>query len=230
MQSTIDERALDDLDFPSLPKRLLWVFVSPGKLNEHLAENPKWFAAMAVTALVIGIGMAAIPIEIFIEAQRMAALERGQEFPDLPEQAVTAMRFVIPGFTVLSTFLFNFVFAGLYTLMFAFILGDEGRYKQYLAVLAHSWFIAAVFSLALTPLRISTENPQFTVNLGSFLLFLPDGYFLNIFRALDLSQIWSTLVFAQGAHAIDRRRSVGSAAAIAMTVLLGFALIAARFI
>lgn len=230
MDSTVDEKELDDQDFPSLPKRLLYVFVSPGKLTEHLAENPKWVGAMAATALLIGFSMTLIPVEIFLEMQRQAALERGAEFPEMPDQALQAMRFVIPGLTVLSSVVFSFVFAGLYTVIFAFILGDEGRFKQYLAVLAHAWFIAAVFSLAVTPLRISTGNPQFTVNLGSFFFFLPDGYLLNVFRALDLSQIWSTFVFAQGAHAIDRRRGVGSAATIALIVLLAFALVAARFL
>ena len=71
-------------------------------------------------------------------------------------------------------------------------------------------------------------DPQFTLNVASF-FFLPDGYLLKVFRALDLAQIWSMLVFAQGAHAIDKRRSFGSAAAIALTVMLGITLVAARF-
>ena len=156
-------------------------------------------------------------------------MERGVDFPELPQRMRDLMRFVFPTFAVLSTVLFTFVFAGLYTLIFAFILGDEGRFKQYLAMLAHAWFIAAVFGLLVAPLRIATENPQFTLNLASFFFFLPDGYFLNVLRALDLSQIWATLVFAQGAHAIDRRRGFGSAAAVGLGVLLAFALVAGRF-
>ena len=139
-----------------------------------------------------------------------------------------AMRFVFPSIAVLSTLVFALIFAGFYTLVFAFILGDDGRFKQYLAVLAHSWFIAALFGLLLTPLRLSPGDPQFTLNVASF-FFLPDGYLLKVFRALDLAQIWSMLVFAQGAHAIDKRRSFGSAAAIALTVMLGITLVAARF-
>jgi hypothetical protein len=46
---------------------------------------------------------------------------------------------------------------------------------------------------------------------------------------LDLSQIWSTLVFAQGAHAIDPRRSFGSALGIGLTLMLFIALILANF-
>lgn len=223
----VEER---DSELPSLPRRLLHVFVSPGKLGEQLAETPKWLGALVVSALLIGISTALIPIEVFVEMQRAAAMERGAPMPDMPQGAIDAMRIGFPAFAVLSTFLFAFAFAGLYTLVFAFILGDEGRFKQYLAVLTHSWFIAALFSLLLTPLKIQAGDPQFTLNLASFLFFLPDGYILNVFRALDITQIWSTLVFAQGAHAIDARRSFGSAAAIGLVVLLAFALVAANFL
>jgi hypothetical protein len=178
---------------------------------------------------VVTLSSALIPPEIMMEAQRAAALERGAELPPFSEDTLRLMRVVIPLTTALATCVFTFLFAGVYTVIFAFVLGDEGRYVQYLAVLAHSWFIAALFGLALTPLRIYTENPQFTVNFASFFLFLPDGYPLSVLRALDLSQIWSTLVFAQGAHAIDPRRSFGSALGIGLTLMLFIALILANF-
>ena len=229
MDPTVAENQLPDPDLPSLPKRLLYVFVSPGKLTELLREDPKWIAALLTSTTLIGLSIAFIPVEVFFEAQRQAALERGADFPEVPEQMLSVMRYVIPLGAVLSTFVISVIFAGLYTLVFAFILGDEGRFKQYLAVLAHSSFIPAVFAVLATPLRLSTGDPQFTLNLGSFLFFLPDGYLFNVFRALDLTQIWSTLVIAQGVHAIDKRRSFGSAAAILLTILLAFALVAARF-
>lgn len=222
--------AAGDADLPPLPLRLLQVFVSPGVLAERLAVTPKWLTALLVSAVVVGLATLLIPVDVFLEAQRAAAIERGATMPEMPEVAVNAMRVAIPAFATLSIFVFALVFAGLYTLVFAFVLGDEGRFKQYLAVLAHSWFIAALFSLLLTPLKIRTGDPQFTLNLASFFFFLPDGYVLDVFRALDITQIWSTLVFAQGVHAIDRRRSFSSAATICLIVLLAFALVAAIFL
>ena len=140
------------------------------------------------------------------------------------------MRVFIPLSTMLSTVVFSFVFAGLYTLIFAFILGDEGSFKQYLAALSHAWFIAAFLGLLITPLKIAAGDPQLTLNLGLFMPFLPEGYIQNLFRLLDITQIWSTLVIAQGAHAIDSRRSFGSAAAILLTITLLFIGVVARFV
>lgn len=214
---------------PSLPSRLVAVFVSPGKLMRQLAVEPKWGAALLVTMSVVALSVTLIPVEIYVEMNRQFALERGAEFPEMSEGALNAMRIGIPVGGVLTMLVFTFLFSGIYTVIFAFVLGDEGRYTQYLAVVTHAWFIAGLFGLLVTPLRISTGDPQFTVNLASFFFFLPDGYFLNVLRAMDFSQIWSTLVIAQGVHSIDRRRSFGSAAMILMVLLLGVAMIAARF-
>lgn len=214
---------------PALPARLAAVFFSPGRLMRQLTGTPAWLGALFVSAAVVGLSMLLIPAELFIEAQREAALERGVELPEMTERAMLAMRIVIPTTMVVVTLAMSFFFAGLYTVIFAFVLGDEGRYVQYLAAVTHAWFIAALFGLLVTPLRISTGDPQLTLNLGSFFFFLPDGYFLNVLRVLDLTQIWSTLVIAQGAHAIDRRRSFGSATAILLVILVGVALVVGRF-
>lgn len=217
-------------DLPALPRRLLQVFINPGRLCEQLAEKPRWAGALVVSAVLIGSSMLLIPVEVFMEAQRAAAMERGTSMPDMPQSAMNVMRVAVPAVTVVFTVVIAFFFAGLYTIVFAFVLGDEGRFVQYLAVLTHAWFIAALFSLLLTPLKIQAGDPRFTLNLASFLFFVPDGYVLNVFRALDITQIWSTLVVAQGAHAIDPRRSFGSAATIGLIILLAFALVAANFL
>ena len=226
---TLEGPAPDDVALPSLPMRLAQVFYSPGHLMEALAERPRWVGPLLLSSLLVALSVALVPTEILIEAQRQAALERGGELPRMGEEALRFMRVVIPVTSALAIILFSFVFAGVYTVVFAFVLGDEGRYKQYLAAVTHAWFIAAVLGLLVTPLRIAMEDPQYTLNLASFFFFLPDGYLYNVLRALDLTQIWSTLVIAQGAHAIDARRSFKSAAIICLSVLLVIALVIAAF-
>jgi hypothetical protein len=214
---------------PSLPRRLLAVFFSPGDLVERLAREPRWLTALLAAAFLIGLSVALIPVDIFIEMNREAAMERGAELPEMGERARNFMRFVIPVGSVLTTLLITGVLASVYTVVFAFLLGDEGRFVQYLAVLSHAFFIPALFGLLLTPLRVSTGDPQLTLNLASFFFFLPDGYLFKVLKVFDLTQIWSTLVIAQGAHAIDRRRSFTSAAAILLVIFTAMALVVARF-
>ena len=213
---------------PPFYKRLIDLFFSPGKLGDDLAANPVWAAALILTTALIVTSIALIPPEIFVEMQRQAILQSGREVPVMPDSVMEVMRWVTPIAAGLSVFVFTFIFAGLYALIFAFIMGDEGKYRQYLAVTAHAMIIPAFAGLMITPLRISTENPNLTLNFASFMFFLSDGYLLNFFKAMDLTSIWSGLVIAMGAHSIDNRRSFASAAMvpIGLTVVIG--LIAAR--
>lgn len=226
--ATVPDEARPPL--PPLPARLGQVVFSPGRLTAALAEDPKWAGALLVTVALATLQMALIPPEMFAEAQRQAALGAGRDFPEMSREALGFIRIFAPLATALATVVFTFLFAGLYGFVFAFVLGDEGRFRQYLAMAAHGWVIPAIVGLLLTPLRLSTGDPQLSLNLASFALFLPDGYWLGVLRYMDLTQIWATLVVAQGAHAIDPRRSFAGAAAILLCILLALALALAAVI
>jgi len=215
---------------PGLATRVLDVFFNPGKLAEALAAKPVWAGALLVGALLIVVQTSLIPVEVWEAMFREAALQRSQPMPEGFAMGGTFMRLSAVVGGAIGWFVFAFLMAGITTLVFAFILGDEGRYRQYLSVLAHAWLIPALVGLAMVPLRISESNPQLTLNLGSFFFFLPDGYLLKVFTMLDLSQLWAWLVVAQGASVIDPRRSFTSAAIILFGFSLAMAMIFAPFV
>ena len=213
-----------------LPRRLLDAFVSPGRMTREVAEHPRWLGALLLCIALIALSTWLTPPELFAEMQRRAALERGVDFAPPTDRALRTIHVasVVGGSVAFA--LISFFLAGLYTVIFAFILGDEGRFKQYMAVFAHASFIPALITLPLVPLRVAAEDAQFGVNLASFAFFLPSGYLLNVLRMMDLTQIWSTLVVALGVSAIDPRRSFGSAAAVLLGIQLAVALVVARFL
>ncbi len=214
----------------ALPRRLLDTIFSPTKMVREVAEQPRWVGALLVCLALVAFSTWLIPPELFAEAQRRAALERGVEFPPLTDRTLRTFHVIAVVGGAAAFAVIAFLLSGLYTLIFAFILGDEGRYTQYLAVFAHASVIPALVSVPLAPLRIATGDAQFSLSLASFATFLPSGYLLNVLRLMDLTQIWATLVIALGAGAIDRRRSFASASAVVLTILLGFALVVARFL
>lgn len=214
---------------PSFPRRVVDVFVSPGHLARALAAHPLWGAALLTGAVLVVLQVGLIPLEIWEASFRRIMLEQGQD-PGAVATGAGLMRLwsMIAG--GLAWFAFAFVLTGLFTAVFAFVLGDEGRYVQYLSVLSHAWLIPAVVGLALVPLRIAQEDPQLTLSVGTFFFFLPEGYLLRVLSFLDLSQLWALLVVAQGAHAIDPRRSFASAAAILFALNLALAMVLAPFV
>jgi hypothetical protein len=213
-----------------LLSRLLFVFVDPARVMRELAARPRWLGALLASAALGALALSLLPVELLLEANRQEALARGIEMPEISDRALTVMRVSMPIVAAVSTTLFVTVFALLYAVVFAFVLGDEGAYKHHLAVVAHAWFIPLAISLLLVPVRIAIGDLRFTLNAGAFFPFLGEGYFYNVLRALDLTQIWATLVIAQGVHAIDPRRSFRSAATVLTVFLLLWTLVIARFI
>lgn len=215
---------------PALWRRLLDAFFSPGKMVSDVAARPRWIGALLVCLALLALATWLLPPELFAEAQRRAALARGVEAPPMTDRGLQTLHLIATLGGAMGFAVITFILSGLYTVIFAFVLGDEGGFKQYLAIFVHAAIIPALLSLPLVPLRIATGDAQFNLSLASFVLFLPGSYFLNVLRMMDLTQIWSSLVVAAGARAIDRRRSFASAAAILLGIQLVVALIVARFL
>jgi hypothetical protein len=223
---THDEEAAP---LPPFHKRVVDVFFNPGRLARALRDHPVWAVAMVVGAVLVGLQLALIPTDVLVEARRQALLRAGQQMPALTPRMETIIRWSAPIAGMISTPVMEFILAGVVTLLFAFILGDEGRYRQYLAVLSHSWLIPAVVEFVFLPLKIAEKNPQMTVSLGTFCFFLPEGYLLKVMSMMSLSQIWAWLVVAAGVHAINPKRRVATAAAALIILNLVIVMIFAIF-
>lgn len=197
----------------NLPGRLIQTVFSPGRLGEELARRPVWGGALAVVVLLGMLQMLLIPAELWEELMREATLERGGEVP--PWMGTFMRYFRVVGAPVAMT-IYIVVKGGLTALIFAFVLGDEGRFRQYVSVVAHSQVVPAAIGLLLVYPRVLTGNVEMTLNAGVFFSFLPEGYPLRLFTALDLTQLWAWVIVAHGAHAIDTRRSLTSAVTVVM--------------
>lgn len=213
---------------PPLPpfyKRFVDAFFNPARLGRALKDHPAWFVAMLAGAILATAMYVLIPADVWAEMQRQALLRSGQQIQEIPASAQTFTRWIryISGF--IGVPISEFVFAGVVTLIFAFIMGDEGKYKQYLAVVCHAWLIMMTLELLLVPLKISQGSPQATVSVGTFFFFLSEGYLLKALNLLALSKLWTSLVVAAGVHAIDPKRKFVTAATVLITlnVIMAFA-------
>ena len=215
----------DEPRIDALPARLINVFISPGRVMNQIAERPDWMGVLALTTLISAISAAFIPVDLIVETMRQRMIEQGVSVGDFGEAQRNVLRYGrIPG-TIVGTLLLQFGIAALYSVIFIFVLGDEGRYKQYLAAVSHGWFIPVLIGVLLLPLVIQTENLELRLTVDVFIVgFFEPGFVRNVAKLLDLTVIWSILVIAQGAHAIDRRRSFSSAAAIMLTIFFMYAI------
>ena len=121
------------------------------------------------------------------------------------------------------------VFAGVVTVFLAFLLGHEGTYRQYLAVVAHAHLISATSGVLLLPLRIAAEDTQLLLSLGAFARFLEAGYVLRFLSFLDLFGLWAWLLVGLGAARIGPKESWVGGTVIVMLIPLTMAAVIAIF-
>lgn len=212
-------------ELPSLPTRVLNVFFMPGELMAGLKDKPAWAGALVFGAVLSVLSAVLLPAEIFEATMRQAMLERGGTVPDDLETMARIGRVVGVVGAAVFWLIFAAVMAGLVTLIFAFILGDGGSYRQYLAVLAHALLISAVGALATLPLRISAQDASMMLSIGTFMPFLEEGYFVRVVNLLDLFGLWSWAIVGIGVAALEPKRGVGTAIAIVMVIPVAMALI-----
>jgi hypothetical protein len=201
------------------PKRIVEVFFSPGRLVEALARHPLWAAALALGAVIAIVQVLVIPAHVWDAMIREQMMARGQDASAFPGSTSLVRIFALVGGTFVY-FVMALLTAGIVTVVFAFVLGDEGRFKQYFAILTHALLIPAIVGLALVPLKIAQSDLRLTLNVGTFLFFLPEGYLLKWATMMDLSMLWAWLVVAQGARAVDPKRSFGSAAGVTIGIFV----------
>lgn len=207
-------------EVPSLFKRVLDVFVSPASLFDALRAKPVWGGALLLGALLVVVSAVVVPTELYEEMMREQIIQSGQEMPEGFEMSgmIPKIFGAIGGF--IWWMIFSALIAGVVTLVFGFMLGDEGRFKQYLSVTTHAILIMAVSTLLLTPLRIMSGDLQMSFSVGTFLVFLEEGTFLRTMLGfLDLFMLWSFAVLGLGVSRMDDDRG----AAGPIVFLLGVA-------
>lgn len=200
-------------------RRLAQLFYEPGRLGDALAATPAWFGALAVGALFIALGTGLIPGEIWAEWSRSQMVASGREVPEgVGEMGGTVYRIASAIGGPIFWFLWAFVMAGIVTVIFAFLLGDEGSYKRYLAMTAHALVIAALGTVVTVPLKIAQSDPQLTLNVGTFFGDLGSGWLGRFLSGLDLFGLWSTIVLGILVSRVDPRRTAGSAVTVLLAI------------
>ena len=192
---------------PGLLRRYFRVFYSPDLLFQGLRSRPAWAGAMFLGACLAASGTLLLPPELTLATIREQMLAQGQPVPPAFTNQVGWVRFAFAAAPFIFWGVLMAIFAGLVMVFFAFLLGHEGTYKQYLAVVVHAHLISATSTVLLLPLRIIGEDAQLLLSLGSFAVFLDDGYMLRLLSFLDLFGLWAWTLVGLGAARIGRKES-----------------------
>ena len=214
---------------PGIFGRYIRVFTSPDTLFRGLRERPDWLGAMLLGSCLVLAGTILLPPELTIAAMRERMLETGQPVPPGLADQMAVFRYAGAAAAFVFWGMLLTIYAGLIMGFFAFLLGHEGTYRQYLAVVAHAQLIQATSTVLMVPLRIAGEDAQLLLSLGAFAVFLEPGYLLRFLSFLDLFGLWGWVLVGLGVARIGRKESWAGASVIVMIIPLTMAALFAFF-
>lgn len=229
MNAAGEEHTDQEATGPGLFSRYLRVFVAPDLLFQGLRTRPDWAGALLLGGCLVLAGTVLIPPELLVATLRERMLAQGQALPPGFADQMALIRFAGAAAAFVFWSISLAIFAGVVMVFFAFLLGHEGSYRQYLAVVAHAHLISATSGLLLLPLRIAAEDAQLLLSLGTFALFLDPGYPLRFLSLLDLFGLWAWLLVGLGAARIGRKKSWVGASVIVMVIPVTIAAVIAIF-
>ena len=207
----------------SLPIRVFQTFVSPGRLFEDLRGEPRAVAAIALGAILVGLANAMIPLELWEQVIRDQLISSGQELPDDLAGTARFAKWAATIGPVVFWPILTLLVAAVNALVFLVGLGYQGRYQAYLSVTAHALIVGALGTVALTPVRIFTEDVQLVLTVGAFLPDLEVGLLARMMRYLDLFNLWASSLIGLAASIIDGKKG----AAVSIVFALGASLLIA---
>jgi len=214
---------------PGLFARYIPVFFSPDALFQELRARPYWVGAALLSAGLVAAGVMILPPELMLATLREQSLASGQPLPAGFADLEGVLRYITGAATFVFWPLILAMYAGVVTVIFAFLLGHEGTYKQYLAVVAHAHLITATAGVLVAPLRMAMEDAQLLISLGTFVPFLDDGYLFRFLSLVDLFGIWAGVLVGLGAARIARKKSWAVGCVFVLMIPLVTAAIGAIF-
>ncbi|NMA33049.1 MAG: YIP1 family protein [Clostridiaceae bacterium] len=220
---------------PGFFRRLIWLFISPGRLMEELAEKPRvlfWMIFGSVAAILPFITR--MPLyEEMLRRSIIASSEYMESFgiemtPEmieagLPGAAVTGLA---------GAFIEAAARYALWALLFFIlmrIMGGEGRFKAYLSVVVHAGIIPVLYNLMLIPVSMYSGSLHQTAALTSLAsLASPEEmspHLYGLLAGIDVFAIWRFAVMAIGFTTVSKLKKKQVYIATAVILIIHVAMI-----
>lgn len=219
---------------PSLPVRIVQVFVSPAKLFDALRHQPSWMGAvLGLIGLSIALQLL-IPVVVPEEIRRAATEAQFEAFvqdPAVLEQQVDAVMSQGPigGIVtvIIATPIFLSLIAGLLLIAFNVIMGGEASFRQLFSAAAHANYIGTAGGIVSIGL-MAVGAEMVTLTPG---LFLPEmeGFIGRFLNGINVFSVWTCGVLGVAVSRFYPGRSVAAGTTYLLVLYLIFVAAIAGF-
>lgn len=198
--------------------RVVGVVTSPADTFRSVVAHPRWFAMLALVAIVMSAASAG---PMMTEAGKEAALEqqvtqterfRGEPVSDQQYEGMRRMIRVMPYITAVSVLvmvpLMSLLTAGILYAVFNAAMGGTATFKQVFAIVAHASVINMLSALFTAPINMARGAMGSATSIGVLLPMIDDTSFLGrLLGMIDLFVLWYVVVLAIGLAVLYRRRT-----------------------
>ena len=220
--SELAEQGVTPPPLPSLPSRIVAVFMSPASLFDKLKERPVWLVPFLVS-VALGTGIQLIvPAEMRMEVVEQQLAASGNEVTQ--EQIDTAMSFSDP--TGVFQIVIRVVFGlGMYAFLalvlfatFSLIMRGTGSFKQLFSALCHAGYVPLAGALLSSILISQTGNPAAEINMGLLTPEGASGFSAAFLNGIDPFAVWGCVTMGVAVSRIYEGRSVAAGAGLLIFV------------
>lgn len=208
---------------PTLPTRVVQLFVSPAKLFDGLRDRPAWLGALGLLVALGGLGAYLLPTELMEQAML------AQAPPDATPEQIEQMEQVASAAAWTKYLVVLFwpigaaIVAGLLITLYNFAFGGTASYRQLFASTIHAFLIPAIGGLLTLPLMLQTGDIQTALALH---LLVPgietDTFLYRLLQGLNVFGLWCSVVLGVAVSRIYPKRTAGNAAMVVLGAYVVF--------
>ena len=200
-----------------LASRLVGVIFSPYKAYAAVAQRPRWFGALIISALLIGgsqswlltnEGIRADTVDQQVQTMEALGIPVTDQAYDQLERQMEWAPITQPISLLVGLPIINLLFAGLLMGIFTAIMGGNATFRQIYAVVAHSSFATAVAAVLIAPVNFVREQMSSPLRLNALLPMFDEETAVGMFLGMiDLQFVWLFVNLAIGIGVLYKRRT-----------------------
>ncbi len=200
-------------------ERWFGIYFSPAETYESINKKPDWIMPLLLLAVISTVALIVI-MPVLKETQIQAIMDRqGVDYDQaiaMFEKGEVFFKYVTPVISFIGVFIVGFAIAGIFFLIFNYILGGESSYKKVLSVYSYTAFaVGVVATIVRIPLVLAKGSLKIQTSLAAFLPDDMQGEFLyRLLAKFDIFTIWQVVLLITGFSVIYRFSRGKSAAAV----------------
>ncbi len=178
------------------------VYFSPSETFDSLDRKPDWVLPLVLVAVLTVISFILIAPQIQ-EMQIQAMMDRGMSEDEAYQGIETAapfIKYLTPVMGVIGVFVVSFIIAGIFYVVFSFMMGGESTYKKVLSVYSYIAFaVGLIATIVRIPLVMAKDSMEVQTSLAAFLsIDMKDQIFYKFLAKFDIFVIWELILFIIG--------------------------------